>query len=52
MDDKSLVAIIAAISAIIGGLISLVIGPVIKHRLDQSAADRERKKEGSDSGVA
>lgn len=44
MDDKLLVALIAAVSAIAGGLISSVLGPVIKHRLDQSVENKASKK--------
>ncbi len=44
MDDKYLVAIIAAMSAIVGGLITSVLGPVIKHHLDQSVEGKARKR--------
>lgn len=45
MDEKLIIALVAAVSAVIGGLISTVLGPVIKHRLEQSAADKNRRRE-------
>ena len=45
MDVRAIVAIVAAVSACIGGVITAVLGPIIKHRLEQSAAERERRRE-------
>lgn len=44
MDDKVLVALVAAGSAIIGGLITAVIGPVIKHWLEERTDKNERRR--------
>ncbi|MGB3749143.1 MAG: hypothetical protein WA961_13145 [Rhodanobacter sp.] len=44
MDEKVIIALVAASSAVVGGLISAVLGPVIKHHLEQSAAERDRKR--------
>ena len=45
MNDTAVTALIAAISAIVGGFISAVIGPVIKHRLEQSSAKTASRRE-------
>ena len=45
MDEKLIIAVVAAVSAVIGGLISTVLGPIIKHRLEQSATDKNRRRE-------
>lgn len=44
MDEKLVIALVAAASAIAGGLISAVLGPVIKHRLERSAVERDRRR--------
>ena len=44
MEDKLLVALVAAASAVVGGAISAVLGPIIKHRLEQKSEDSERKR--------
>jgi hypothetical protein len=45
MNDKLLVALIAAASAGIGGLITAVLGPWVKHRLDLKTAETDRKRQ-------
>jgi hypothetical protein len=45
MDEKVVLSLIAAGSAIVGGFISAIVGPVIKHRLDLSAARKIRQRE-------
>ncbi len=45
VDEKLIIALVAAVSAVIGGLISTVLGPVIKHRLEQAASDKNRRRE-------
>jgi hypothetical protein len=44
MGDKLLIAFVAAISAILGGLITSVIAPLVKHRLDHSREELQRKR--------
>ena len=45
MDDKIIIAVVAAASAIAGGLISAVLGPVVKHWLEEGASEKRRKRE-------
>lgn len=45
MEDKLIIAIVAAVSAMVGGLITSILGPLVKHRLEQSTADRSRQRE-------
>ena len=45
MDDKILLALVATASAIVGGLLTAVISPWIKHKLEQSTRDATRKRE-------
>lgn len=45
MDDKIIIAIVAAVSAVLGGLVTAILGPIIKHRLEQSTAEKSRKRE-------
>ena len=44
MDDKLLIALIAGGSAIVGGLITSVLGPVIRHWLEASTKDKDRRR--------
>jgi hypothetical protein len=44
MDDKLIIAIVAAVSAILGGIVTGVLAPFIKHRLEQAVAEKERKR--------
>lgn len=45
MDGKLVLALVAAASAVVGGLITGVLGPVIKHRLEQASAKETRRRE-------
>jgi hypothetical protein len=45
MEDKLIIAVIAAISAIAGGVISAVIAPFIKHWLEQASTKKTRQRE-------
>jgi hypothetical protein len=45
MDEKLIIALVAASSAIVGGLITSVLGPVIKHGLEQSSVKKSRQRE-------
>ena len=42
MDDKLLLPIVAAASAIASGVVTVIISPFVKHRLEQSAAEKAR----------
>lgn len=44
MDEKLIIALVAAGSAIVGGLLSTVLGPVIRHHLEQSSAQKDRRR--------
>jgi hypothetical protein len=44
VDERIVIALVAAVSAVVGGLISTVLGPVIRHHLAQSAADQDRRR--------
>lgn len=44
MDDKIIIAIVAASSAVLGGAITGVVAPFIKHRLEQVATEKARKR--------
>jgi hypothetical protein len=44
VDERIVIALVAAASAVAGGLISTVLGPVIKHHLARSAADQDRRR--------
>lgn len=44
MDDKLLLAAVAAGSAVFGGFITAVLGPVIRHRLEQSTAKKAHQR--------
>jgi hypothetical protein len=37
-------AVVAAIAAIVGGLLTAVVGPLVKHKLELKRADIERKR--------
>lgn len=45
MDEKIIIAIVAALSAVLGGVVTAILGPVIKHRLERAAAEKSRKRE-------
>jgi hypothetical protein len=45
MDETIIIAVVAAVSAVLGGVVTAVLGPVIKHRLEQSAAEKSRRRE-------
>jgi len=45
MDDKAFLALIAAGPAIGGGLLTTVLGPVIKHYLEQASVNKAHKRE-------
>ena len=45
MDEKIITALVAAVSAVLGGVVTATLGPVIVHRLGQSAGDKSRKRE-------
>lgn len=44
MDDKIIIAVVAAVSAVLGGTITGVVAPFIKHRLEVTAAEVARKR--------
>ena len=43
--DNIYTAIVAAAAAIVGGLITAVVGPLIKHKLEQAAAKQKQRQE-------
>lgn len=45
MDDKLLIALVAAISAAVGGLITSVLAPCVKHRIELKTAEVSRKRQ-------
>lgn len=45
MDEKIIISIVAALSAILGGLITSILAPIIKHWLEQSITEKSRKRE-------
>jgi hypothetical protein len=45
MTDKLLLALIAAGSAVVGGLITSVLSPWVKHRIERSAGEIDRKRQ-------
>jgi hypothetical protein len=45
MDERLILALVAVGSAVLGGFLSAVIGPLIKHRLEQSAARKFQQRE-------
>jgi predicted hydrolase (HD superfamily) len=45
VDDKLVVALVAAASAIVGGVITGVVAPLVKHRLEEKSAAKQRKRE-------
>jgi len=45
MDEKVIIALVAGTSAIVGGLLSTVLSPIIKHHLEASAARMDRQRE-------
>lgn len=45
MDDKLLLALVAAGSAVIGGLITSVLAPWVKHRIELMSAETNRKRQ-------
>ncbi len=45
MDNALTTAIVAAASAVFGGLLTAVVGPAIKHRLEEGANKAKRRQE-------
>ncbi|MEW5768780.1 MAG: hypothetical protein AB1831_00300 [Pseudomonadota bacterium] len=45
MDDKLLLAVVAAISAAVGGVITSVLAPWVKHRIERKATEIDRKRQ-------
>lgn len=45
MNDKLLLALVAAASAVIGGLITSVLAPWVKHRIELKTAETNRKRQ-------
>jgi hypothetical protein len=45
MDNTVVIAIVAAASAAAGGVITGVVAPFVKHRLEQATAEKSRKRE-------
>jgi hypothetical protein len=45
MDDKLLLALVAACSAIVGGLITSILAPWVKHRIEVGTAEVGRKRQ-------
>lgn len=45
MDDKLLLVLVAAISAVVGGLITSVLAPWVKHRIELKTAEVNRKRQ-------
>ena len=45
MDDKLLLALVAAGSAVVGGLITSVLAPWVKHRIELKTAEISRKRQ-------
>ncbi len=45
MDDKLLLALVAAGSAVIGGLITSVLAPWVKHHIELKSAETNRKRQ-------
>jgi len=44
VDEKLIIALVAAGSAILGGIISAALGPIIKHWLEQSSSRNDRHR--------
>jgi len=44
MDDKLVLALVAAASAIVGGLVTSVVAPWVKHKLERSHSELARKR--------
>ena len=45
MDDKIIIAIVAAASAVLGVVVTAILGPFIKYRLQQAASETTRNRE-------
>jgi len=45
MNDNIVTAIVASLSAIAGGAMTTIIGPFIKHRLEQASSATNRRRE-------
>ena len=45
MDEKVILALVATGSAVAGGLITSVVAPIVKHWLERSAVERDRRRE-------
>ncbi len=45
MDDKIIIAIVAAVSAVLGGIVTAILGPIIRYRLEAATTETVRKRE-------
>ncbi len=45
MNENIITALFAAASALFGGIVSGVVAPFVKHRLDQAVAEKSRKRD-------
>lgn len=45
MNDKLLLSLVAAVSLLVGGLVTSVLAPWVKHRIERKSAEIDRKRQ-------
>ena len=45
MDEKVVIAIVAAVSALIGGVITSIVSPWVRYKLERNSAEIDRKRQ-------